>query len=376
MLVTDPKGQLAAWSAQHRAERFGQDIAVLDPFKITQWPSASVNPLLPFTGAVKRGEGFRAEADRVAHMLLPDLPDSRDPFWRAGARRLLVTGMLYLAALHPDRCDLPGLHDLMWLGEEEFAQTVLGPMQEERDRLEGALRQFAGDIEDTMTKQERAFGYFRMEARDALAIFAGNEPCGRVCRSSDIDLSRLIAGGLTVFLVLPPQYVASHGRWMGLVVSAAVHAVMAAPENGESVFLLDEFPNLGRLPGIRDAIAQLREKGLRVWLFVQDLSQLDAVYGRFDAQAMQLQSEVLQVLGCRSVDLARFIEARAGTRTEKDRSVSMSSDPDRDPSISVRDVAVPVLSAGEALNMEHGQQILIRHGFPVLQAAIEIWRGP
>ena len=373
MLVTDPKGQLAAWSADARAA-LGQEIAVLDPFGITGRPSASVNPLAGLVRAVASGQGFRTEAERLAHLLLPDIPGAHDPYWRAGARDLVITGLLYLAAFQPERCDLPGLHDVLWRGETDFLENVIAPMQEKG----GAFRQYGDDVEDTATKQERSFGYFRKEARQALAIFALDEPCGAVCRRSDIDLSRLMAGRMTVYLILPPELVASHGRWMGLVASHAIHSIMKAPDSGECLFLLDEFPNLGRLTGIRDAIAQLREKGLRVWIFVQDLSQLDAVYGKDDATAMRFQAELLQVLGCRSVELAQYIEARAGTRTEKDVSYTIRDplDDTAPPSPSLREIAVPEIPAAKALNMVKGRQILIRAGFPVMVGEVVLWDGP
>lgn len=374
MLVTDPKGQLANWSAAHREKELGQKIALLDPFGITGRPSASVNPLGALVTAVERGQGYRSVADRLAHLLLPDRPEDKDPFWRAGARDLIITGLLYLAMLRPENCDLPGLHEVLWLGEAEFLDAVIKPMQKHG----GAARQYAEDIFDIMDKKEaKTFSYFRKEARQALSIFAADEPCGQACKRSDIDLARLICGRLTVYLVLPPELVASHGRWMGLVTAHAIHSIMAAPRNGECVFLLDEFPNLGRLPGINDAIAQLREKGLRVWLFVQALEQLDAVYGRPAAEAMRSQAEVLQVLGCRSVALAQYLEKRAGTVTEKDHSISLPDvwDETRGPSQSVREIAAPVLPAAKALNLPHGEQILVRHGAAVITADIVLWRG-
>ena len=153
---------------------------------------------------------------------------------------------------------------------------------------------------------------------------------------------------------------------------------MQAEESGDCVFLLDEFPNLGRLTGITDAIAQLREKGLRVWTFVQDLAQLRAVYGPDDAEAIRWQAELLQVLGCRSVELARYIEARAGTRTEKEVSHSIR-DPLDDlaaPSQNFRDVPVPVIPAAKALNMPKGKQILIRAGYPPMIGDVALWDGP
>lgn len=373
MLVTDPKGQLAAWSATHREEQLGQEVALLDPFGLTGAPSASINPLASLVNVVAREQGFRTEAERLAHLLLPDIPGNKDPFWRAGARDLLITGLLYLAAFKPDECDLPGLHDVLWRSEAEFLDTIIAPMQAKG----GAFRQYADDVQDTLIKQARSFGYFRKEARQALSIFAADEPCGQVCKHSDIDLSRLITGRMTVYLILPPEFVASHGRWMGLVTSHAIHSIMKAPENGECLFLLDEFPNLGRLTGIRDAIAQLREKGLRVWIFVQDLSQLEAVYGKDDAAAMRWQAELLQILGCRSVELAQYIEARAGTVTEKDISYTICDPVDdrQPPSQSLRDIAVPVIPAATALNMVKGRQILIRAGYPVMVGDIVLWEG-
>jgi type IV secretion system protein VirD4 len=260
MLVTNPKGQLAAWSAQHWAQALGQEIAVLDLFGLTGTPSASVNPLAGLVRAVASGQAFRTEAEHLTHLLLPDLPGAYDPFWRVGARDLLITGLLSLVAFRPQEYDLPGLHDVLWTAEKDFYNGVIAPMQEKG----WAFKQYADDMDDTITKQERNFGYFREEARQALSIFALDKPCGHVCKHSDIDLSRLITGRMTVYLILSPELVASHGRWMGLVTSHAIHSIMRAKENGECVFLLDEFSNLGRLIGIRDDIAQLREKGLRV----------------------------------------------------------------------------------------------------------------
>ncbi|NCA90967.1 MAG: hypothetical protein EOM92_19330 [Gammaproteobacteria bacterium] len=374
MLVTDPKGQLVQWSAAHRAGKHGQDIAVLDPFGITGVPSASVNPLAGLVQSVAGGQGFRSEAERLAHLLLPDRPGDKDPFWRAGARDLIITGLLYLAKFEPENCDLPGLHDVLWRSEAEFLDGVIQKMQKET----GACRQYANDVADTLETQPKSFGYFRKEARQALSIFAPDEPCGQACKHSDIDLGKLITGKLTVYLVLPPELVSSHGKWMGLITAHAIHAIMRVRQNGECLFLLDEFPNLGRLTGIRDAIAQLREKGLRVWIFVQDLSQLKAVYGEDDAAAMRWQAELLQVLGCRSVELARYIESRAGTVSMKDVSFTIQ-DPtgdDSPPSASLKEMAFPVIPAATALNMPIGRQVIIRAGRPVMIGNVMIWGGP
>lgn len=374
MLVTDPKGELAGWSADVRRKKLGQNVAVCDPFGVTGRRSTPVNPLVPLMEAAQGGRGLREETRRLALLLLPDLPgSSKDPYWREGARNLLITGLLYLAVLKPERCHLAGLHELLWKNGAALRADVLEPMRKHG----GALLQYAGDVLDAMSETGKQFSTFRQEARHALAIFAEDEPCGRDTMGAGLDLSALLAGNLTVYLVLPPENVASHGRWMGLVVSAAIQEAMRFKGHGECVYLLDEFPNLGKLPGIKEAVALLRGKGLRVWLFVQDTAQLADVYGKDDADALRAQAEVLQVLGCRSLELAKFIEDRAGKTTAKTMQIGMP-DPGEEgkgPRASIGETGVPVLPASAVLEMPHGKQILIRHGYPVRIADVVLWDG-
>ena len=375
MLVTDPKGELAGWTARHRETKLGQSVAVLDPFGITDWPSDSVNPLAAVAEAVHAGRDFREEADRIAHMLLPDRESDKDPYWREGSRKLLVAGMLYLAALKPEECHLPGLHGLLWQSESAFLKAVLA--MQESEALGGALAQYGNDLQDLAGKREKVFGFFREEARQALSIFAPDASCGRACLPSELDFSKLLQEKITVYLVLPLERVESHGRWMGLVTSHAIHAISAAREAGECLFLLDEFPNLGRLPGIKAAVAQLRGKGLRVWMFIQELSQLEGVYGKADAENLRNQAEVLQVLGCRSLELAQYIEARAGIYIARNTSYALANplDPMDVPKATVSDIELPHIRASDALNMGRFEQILIRPGYPVVWADVKLWPG-
>ena len=45
------------------------------------------------------------------------------------------------------------------------------------------------------------------------------------------------------------------------------------------LFLLDEFPRLGKIPFIIDALATLRSKKITICLILQSLAQLDMIYG-------------------------------------------------------------------------------------------------
>lgn len=374
MLVTDPKGQLFEWSAGIRRERYGHEIVVLDPFGKTGQPSSSLNPLGPLLAAVDRNHGVETEALRIGHLLVPDNPQAKEPFWREGARGLVIGCLLYLAYITPEECDLPHLHELLWMGRKAFADIPAAMLASAGTRC---VLQYGGDLQDLMEGDDRYFDTFRREARQAVSIYAPGESCGEVSRVSDIDFSKLISGRMTVYIVLPPEYLHSHGKWAGLVASHAAQAIMAAPEKGDCVFLLDEFPNIGALPAVVQTIEVLREKGVRVWMFVQALSQLAGLYGETTAETIRSQAEVLQVLGCNDEKLANYISTAAGKVTKMVPQFTAPDplDPLGIPGKQVQPHAVPVFSVPYIMGMLPLTQYLVRRGYPVRLAEVVLWTG-
>src|SRR6202023_2742454 len=53
----------------------------------------------------------------------------------------------------------------------------------------------------------------------------------------------------TVYLILPPEMMQRHGKWLRLLMSASLQASMRPREDGEPriLFMLDEFAALGHL---------------------------------------------------------------------------------------------------------------------------------
>ncbi|MDR0372083.1 MAG: type IV secretory system conjugative DNA transfer family protein [Nitrososphaerota archaeon] len=52
-----------------------------------------------------------------------------------------------------------------------------------------------------------------------------------------------------------------------------------SPDNRSILFLLDEFPRLGKIPAITDALATLRSKKITACIIIQSLAQLKMIYG-------------------------------------------------------------------------------------------------
>ena len=90
---------------------------------------------------------------------------------------------------------------------------------------------------------------------------------------------------VTIYLAIPPDRLrVCLGFVRGFIGLAldAITTVATRPEH-RVAFFLDEFGQLGRMDRLADSIALLRGYGAQLWVFVQDLSQLKAVYPRWQS---------------------------------------------------------------------------------------------
>jgi type IV secretion system protein VirD4 len=86
-------------------------------------------------------------------------------------------------------------------------------------------------------------------------------------------------------------------------------------------FFLDEFGQLGRIDALVDNITLLRGYGAQLWLFVQDVSQLKAVYPRWQSF---LANTTQHYFGTADYDTARYISDALGQHTIRFNTTSRS----------------------------------------------------
>lgn len=110
VVVTDPKGELAAVTADHRRERLGQTVVVLNPWGLHGLPQHRINPLeglIALAGDAQGQRGLTDEVKAIALQLYPEPEDAKNRYWRDGSRSILRAVLLYLALCAPARCTLP-----------------------------------------------------------------------------------------------------------------------------------------------------------------------------------------------------------------------------------------------------------------------------
>ena len=95
-----------------------------------------------------------------------------------------------------------------------------------------------------------------------------------------IDFASLKKVPTTVYIILPPKYLVTHGTWLRLMVTAALQPLLDSVEFSPVpvLFMLDEFAQLGRMAIIENNIAQMRGYGIKLWTVWQDIQQIKDTY--------------------------------------------------------------------------------------------------
>lgn len=370
MIVTDPKGELAKVTGAHRAKRFGHIVRYFNPRGLHGLPQHRINPLeniIKLASDVRTLRGLSDEVRYLVLQLLPEADDEKNRFFRDGARAILFAVLLYLALCKPNRCTLPE----MWriIKNPRRLKRAIDEMCES-DAIGGLLADLGDDLAAQLEDTPEQFGDFRSNAVQVLDIY---EPGGYLAYSvsgSDVSLDKLKCEDTDIYLMLPQDLMATHGKVLGLINNQAIRATARSNDKGQVLFLLDEFTNLGKLSGFAESLTGLPGLGVRVWMFVQEFAELERVYGEHTAQTILSQAEVQQYFAVRSEKLAQRLSKRLGEHTVKTLSQNLGRFDDEQIGESLSETGRPQMSAYDILNMPKDEQLLLIDGVPPIKAKL------
>lgn len=82
-------------------------------------------------------------------------------------------------------------------------------------------------------------------------------------------------------------------------------------------FQLDEFTNIGKVPGIQEVVSYVRSLGLNISMFVQNITQLYSTYGKEDAESLMSNCDNFVFLGTNDSKVtAPYIKEKLGETTK------------------------------------------------------------
>lgn len=129
---------------------------------------------------------------------------------------------------------------------------------------------------------------------------------------SDFSIFDLKDKPTTIYLVLPPEYLDAHPRFLRLFFNLAVKA---ASMGGRSpipiLFLLDEFYSLGKMTALSKAAGNLASYNVKLWPILQNLSQLVELYPD-NWEGFIASTGHFQIFGANDTFTARYASERLG----------------------------------------------------------------
>lgn len=286
-IVIDPKGELASATAEIRAKDLRQSIAVLDPFGTSTFQSDSYNPLdelNPESGT------FVDDVSLVADALIIDA--EKDRHWTDASKNFLRGLILFMFAT--GEATLPRLRKIT-LGEEgriKLKNSKLGDQNEDADdepEAEHLLQKmtkveaFGGLVsligQTMLDKSSNEFNAILSITREQIS-FLDSDPLAACLQSSSIRLNEMKRRPMTLFLCLPATRLATHAKWLRVILSLALVEFERDDTKPPHpvLLMLEEFAALGYLKSIEYATGFMAGFGVRLWTVLQDISQLRTHY--------------------------------------------------------------------------------------------------
>lgn len=363
LVVTDPKGELVALAGPILAQAgYAVHVVAFDRPDLSG-PWNPMGWLDPAVGAPQDAPDYGAVADLAAAMA-PRTSAEKDPFWVNQAQLLLKSCAVLAWRLARERGDRADLVDVLALA---YAMVGSGPLVEaaadaaiEIDPWAAsqltvyarglADSKLAGNLAADMSSRVHSWTTPSMlgvldappDTWDAIDILRDNQPHA-------------------VFVLATAGQASQQAVLWGSVIAAA-HRIQRRENRLQRPLwlLLDELGNVGRIPGLADALATLPGAGVSIVLGLQALPQLAAVYGRDEANALIGAMHGYVALPGLGQESATWVSAALGAATvmHHKRSTSGQGAAQWDTQISQR----PLLTPDEVSRLAADRLIVHRLG--------------
>lgn len=305
-LVIDPKGENAEATARYRREVLGQNVYVIDPFNDARIPDEYRASLNPLDGIDQQSVRAFSNIKVIADGLIMR-HDPRGGHWDGGAESVL-SGLIAYVLASPKVKNRSLIELRRILNDAENFNAVIDDMGQM-----DAFGQLGKTAYGKLMNTGNEAGHFLSGATENTK-WLDDPAMENVLSSSSFSMRDLKTKPTTVYLVLPVDLLDIHGRFLRLFVRTALSAMAAKMDDGslkgeETLFLLDEFYSLGYISEIAKSAGAMPGYGVKLWPIIQDVGQIDELYGREGWGAFTGNAGLVQFFGNNdSASLDRLVE--------------------------------------------------------------------
>ncbi len=299
LVAIDPKGELASITALRRGTKkealgtgtnvrnfIGQEVVILDPFDECKGASRiykkSYNPL---TDIDIKTDAMQGQIKKLASACIVPEDGSNSHFSINGEtltagtieavlltqpkknHTLSFVRQMLLKAFDGKDGLLEFLQDFDANGEKQTRLPADGLAAEAIGMLEEVVgSDEAGSFKTTLSKNWKWLSEPQMQRQVAV---------------SDVSLKHAVQSGASLYVVVPPNRIADFKCWLRIILQTAFDAKIALgidQPTQQTLFLIDEFPLLGRVQEIEQSAGFLRGFNCKLVPTIQNIGQIKTLY--------------------------------------------------------------------------------------------------
>lgn len=248
-------------------------------FDPTDRHSPKYNPLM----AVRRGEHEVRDVQNIADILVdPEGSLERRNHWEKTGHTLLVGVILHVLYAETDKT-LSGCVQFLSDPKRSFTVTLRTMMTTPHLGERGVHPIVAQAARELLNKSENERSGVLSTAMSFLSLYR-DPVIAKVTRRSDWRIEDLVEGEspLSLYLVVPPSDLSRTKPLIRLILNQIGRRLtedLPQKDRRKLLFMLDEFPALGRLDFFESALAFMAGYGIRAYLIAQSLNQIEKAYG-------------------------------------------------------------------------------------------------
>ena len=307
-LVVDPKGTNAAVT-ERRRKKMGQNVYLVDPFNIVN--NNETDAFNPLSVLDPNAPDIREQINIIAEALVVPDPEPKEKHWDDGAKTI-IAGLIghIISSDKFENPTLPMIRELLSLPPDDQKELWIDMM----------LNKGAGRLPiDTASRVLRGVGTSEMSSilsnADKHTEWLSSPAIQKAINSSTFNFAELKEKSTTVYLILPPNLLETHNRFLRLFINLSLGQMSVGGRSKVPVLMImDEFLALGRMQEVEKAFGLLAGYNLIMWPFIQDLGRLRDIY-KNSVNAFINNSRAVQVFGVFDGETTKFISERLGDRT-------------------------------------------------------------
>lgn len=332
LFVIDPKGEAASIAGLRRASLdaargtgtsvrsfLGQQLAIIDPLGQVRGPArafkVSYNPLSDID--LSEGGGVRAiyaAADALIHT------ETGVGAHFAETAETVVAGVIEAIKHKEPRATqtLLRMRDVLLMGYDELLLYLCSV-----DTRAGLAREAASIMGEAGSNE---WGSIRTTLSRSLKWLAQPDMQAHL-QASEFSLKRAVQDGWSIFVALPPAEIPAFKSWLRFIVRIAIDAKISMGlhrGSHQTLFLLDEFPTLGRFKVIEESAGYLAGYGIKLVPIIQNIGQIKELYAR-NWETFLGNAGAIIAFGLNDHETERYVSDRFGRTFIAEATQSFSS---------------------------------------------------